>query len=345
MEYSPGLRGVIAGETSISTVGKEGKALSYRGVDVIGLAESNNYQDTVGLIVNDSLDGASFTKFFTSYYEEICNNKFYLSLFNDLFQKLHPMDVLRTIVSSSGEIDKASEIEQVSRMIALSSFGIASYFDSQNRKLNDEYLVASALLPGQEDVEFFEALDDVLILYAEHGFNASTFACRVSASTRSDLTSSITAGIGTLKGELHGGANEEAIKLIKSFTMPEEAIIGIKEKLSKKEKIMGFGHGVYKIRDPRSSVVKDWVEKLSRNDEQKNNYEIAMAIDKVMKDEKDLFPNVDFYGGLLLDILGFETDLFTPIFVVGRTAGWSAHYFEQREQDTLIRPAARYTGK
>ena len=350
MDYSPGLRGVVAGETSISTVGVEGKSLSYRGVDAVELTRTNNYQDTASLIIDDVLDGTDFIKYFNYHFNKICENEFYYNLFLSLREELHPMDVIRTIVSSSGELKDASSIEQTARMIALVSFVIAHFVDNGSDKIQgglqiEEYLVSSALLPGQEDTQLLEALDDVLILYAEHGFNASTFACRVSASTRSDLTSSISAGIGTLKGELHGGANEEAAKLVNSFSTVEEAIIGIKNKLSNKERIMGFGHGVYKIKDPRSQIVKSWLEKLSVNDKEINKFEIAKAIDVTMKEEKDLFPNVDFYGGLLLNLLGFKTELFTPIFVVGRTAGWSAHYFEQREQDILIRPAAKYIGK
>ena len=350
MEYSPGLRGVIAGETSISTVGVEGESLSYRGVDAVDLTETHNYQETVSLIVTDSLDSKEFVKHFDFHYTRICENDFYNRLFLDLKEELHPMDVIRTIVSSSGELEGSSPIEQTSRIIALSSYVIAKFADngsvSEKRGFqNEDYLVSSSLLPGEENLDILKALDDVLILYAEHGFNASTFACRVSASTRSDLTSSITAGIGTLKGELHGGANEEASKLINSFGSPEEAITGVKNMLSNKEKIMGFGHGVYKIKDPRSRIVKEWVKKLSVEEKDLNKFEIAKAIDATMKEEKDLFPNVDFYGGLLLELLGFNIDLFTPIFVVGRTAGWSAHYFEQRQQDTLIRPAAKYIGK
>ena len=350
MDYSPGLRGVIAGETSISTVGAEGKALSYRAVDAVDLTRSNNYQDTASLIVDDTLDGTNFTKYFNYHYNKICENEFYYNLFLSVREELHPMDVVRTVISSSGELKDVSSIEQTARMVALSSFVVAHYVNNDSEKIQgglqiEEYLVSSALLPGQENTQILEALDDVLILYAEHGFNASTFACRVSASTRSDLTSSISAGIGTLKGELHGGANEEAIKLINSFSTVEEAIIGIKNKLFNKEKIMGFGHGVYKIKDPRSQVVKSWVEKLSIDENEINKFEIAKTIDATMKEEKDLFPNVDFYGGLLLDLLGFKSELFTPIFVVGRIAGWSAHYFEQRGQDVLIRPAAKYIGK
>ena len=184
----------------------------------------------------------------------------------------------------------------------------------------------------------------MLILYAEHGFNASTFATRVTASTRADLTGAIVSGIATLKGELHGGANERAVELINSFETIEDAEKGIKELLEKKTKIMGFGHGVYKVQDPRSPIVKNWVSKLTSNESSKLRFEIAQKIDQIMDDEKNLFPNVDFYGGLLLAELGFEVDLFTPIFVAGRSIGWASHYFEQREQDILIRPAAKYIG-
>jgi 2-methylcitrate synthase len=199
-------------------------------------------------------------------------------------------------------------------------------------------------LPYNSSREKLEALDDMLILYAEHGFNASTFATRVTASTRADLTGAIVSGIATLKGELHGGANERAVELIDSFSTVEETEVGVKALLDEKKKIMGFGHGVYKIQDPRSPVVKNWVEKLVDTDFSKNRFEIAKKIDEIMDTEKNLFPNVDFYGGLLLAELGFEVDLFTPIFVAGRSVGWAAHYFEQREQDILIRPAAKYIG-
>ena len=200
------------------------------------------------------------------------------------------------------------------------------------------------MLSNNASSDQLQALDDILILYAEHGFNASTFATRVTGSTRSDLTSSIVSGIGTLKGELHGGANERAVELINSFKDIDDATSGVMKMLEEKKKIMGFGHGVYKIQDPRSPVVKSWVEKLISDDDAKLRYEIAKKIDEIMDKEKKLFPNVDFYGGLLLSELDFDVNLFTPIFVAGRSVGWAAHYFEQRADDTLIRPAAKYIG-
>ena len=346
MEYSPGLRGVIAGETSISTVGEEGTSLRYRGYDATELTRNNTYEEVASLIINDSLDGDQFKLAFSKFYEDASHDDWLTKIINNLKEKgLHPMDVLRTIVSSSKELDSDTQIELAARISATVCFIIASYHEDETDELSDDYLVASSLMPNSSDSQMLEALDDMLILYAEHGFNASTFATRVTASTRADLTGAIVSGIATLKGELHGGANERAVELVNSFNNTDEAEIGINELLKQKKKIMGFGHGVYKRQDPRSPIVKDWVTKLAKSESSKNRFEIAKKIDEIMDEKKNLFPNVDFYGGLLLAELGFDVSIFTPIFVAGRSVGWSAHYFEQREQDILIRPAAKYTGK
>ena len=352
MEFSPGLRGVVAGETAISTVGKEGTSLRYRGFDATELTQNNTYEEVASLIITNSLDDKDYKKSFAKYYLEISKDTNLNNLLEEIKQKLHPMDVVRTIVSYKGELttlrkqklDQEDKTELSSRINATVCYIIASYHQESCDELDSEYLVASSLLPNNSSREKLEALDDMLILYAEHGFNASTFATRVTASTRADLTGAIVSGIATLKGELHGGANERAVELIDSFSTIEETEVGVKALLDEKKKIMGFGHGVYKIQDPRSPVVKHWVEKLVDTDFSKNRFEIAKKIDEIMDTEKNLFPNVDFYGGLLLAELGFEVDLFTPIFVAGRSVGWAAHYFEQREQDILIRPAAKYIG-
>lgn len=349
MEYSPGLRGVIAGETSISTVGKEGTSLRYRGYDATNLTSKNTYEDVAALIIQDSFDSDNFKEAFTKFYNTAVEDRALIKYIEDLKslhppKGIHPMALLRTIVSGGEEMDSDTEIELVARISATVCFAIASYHKADTNILSDKYLVASSLLPNDASDEMLEALDDILILYAEHGFNASTFATRVTASTRADLTGAIVSGISTLKGELHGGANERAVELINSFDNPDEAELGVKKLLEEKKKIMGFGHGVYKVQDPRSPIVKNWVEKLAVSEYSKNRFEIAKKIDQVMDSEKNLFPNVDFYGGLLLAELGFDIDLFTPIFVAGRTVGWAAHYFEQREQDILIRPAAKYIG-
>ncbi len=352
MEFSPGLRGVVAGETSISTVGKEGTSLRYRGYDATDLTKNNTYEQVASLIIADSLNDKDFKKSFAKYYLEISKDQKINDLLSEIKQTLHPMDVIRTVVSYKGELttlrkqqlDKEDKTELSARINATVCYIIASYHEESCDELDSQYLVASSLLPNSSSKDQLEALDDMLILYAEHGFNASTFATRVTASTRADLTGAIVSGIATLKGELHGGANERAVELINSFDSVEEAIDGVKQLLENKKKIMGFGHGVYKVQDPRSPIVKSWVEKLVHTEFSKNRFEIAKKIDQIMDEEKNLFPNVDFYGGLLLAELGFEVDLFTPIFVAGRSVGWAAHYFEQREQDILIRPAAKYIG-
>ena len=352
MEYSPGLRGVIAGETAISTVGKEGTSLRYRGYDATELTSNNTYEEVASLIITDSIEDKNFKKSFSKYYLETTKDAKLNELLGEIKEKLHPMDVVRTIVSYKGELttlrqkslDNEDKTELSARITAIVCYIIASYHQESCDELDKQFLVASSLLPNGSTKEKLEALDDMLILYAEHGFNASTFATRVTASTRADLTGAIVSGIATLKGELHGGANERAVELINSFETVDDAEKGIKALLEQKTKIMGFGHGVYKIQDPRSPIVKNWVSRLVNSDESKNRLDIAQKIDQIMDEEKNLFPNVDFYGGLLLAELGFEVDLFTPIFVAGRSVGWASHYFEQREQDILIRPAAKYTG-
>ena len=352
MEFSPGLRGVVAGETSISTVGKEGTSLRYRGYDATDLTKNNTYEQVASLIIADSLNDKDFKKSFSKYYLEISKDQKINDLLSEIKQTLHPMDVVRTLVSYKGELttlrkqqlDKEDKTELSARINATVCYIIASYHEESCDELDSQYLVASSLLPNSSSKDQLEALDDMLILYAEHGFNASTFATRVTASTRADLTGAIVSGIATLKGELHGGANERAVELINSFDSVDETVVGVKKLLEQKKKIMGFGHGVYKVQDPRSPIVKSWVEKLAQTEFSKNRFEIAKKIDQIMDEEKNLFPNVDFYGGLLLAELGFEVDLFTPIFVAGRSVGWAAHYFEQREQDILIRPAAKYIG-
>ena len=352
MDYSPGLRGVIAGETAISTVGKEGTSLRYRGYDATELTSENTYEEVASLILTEFLEDKNFKKSFSKYYLETTKDAKLNDLLIEIKEKLHPMDVVRTIVSYKGELttlkntilDNEDKTELSARITAIVCYIIASYHQESCDELDMQYVVASSLLPNGASKEKLEALDDMLILYAEHGFNASTFATRVTASTRADLTGAIVSGIATLKGELHGGANERAVELINSFETVDDAEKGIKALLEQKTKIMGFGHGVYKIQDPRSPIVKNWVSRLVNSDESKNRFEIAQKIDQIMDEEKNLFPNVDFYGGLLLAELGFEVDLFTPIFVAGRSVGWASHYFEQREQDILIRPAAKYTG-
>jgi len=286
MDYSPGLRGVVAGETSISTVGREGTSLRYRGYDAVELTKSQTYEDVVSLIIDDSLDGTNFKNYYKSHFVDMFNNEFLNSVLTEIKNKMHPMDVLKVITSLVGEYEGKSRLDATARLSAVNCYVIAVINNAVSTNFVDEYVVASSLLKDNASAEKIEALDDILILYAEHGFNASTFATRVTASTRSDLTSSIISGIGTLKGELHGGANEKAVKMITQFSTVDEAKDGILNLLSQKQKIMGFGHGVYKIQDPRSPIVKSWVEKLSVTDDAINRFNIAKEIDRLMDSEK-----------------------------------------------------------
>ena len=231
MDYSPGLRGVIAGETAISTVGKEGTSLRYRGHDATDLTSNKTYEEVASLILTDSIEDKNFKKSFSKYYLETSKDTKLNELLGEIKEKLHPMDVVRTIVSYKGELttlrkkslDNEDKTELSARITAIVCYIIASYHQEVCDELDKQYLVASSLLPNGTSKEKLEALDDMLILYAEHGFNASTFATRVTASTRADLTGAIVSGIATLKGELHGGANERAVELINSFETVDDA--------------------------------------------------------------------------------------------------------------------------
>ena len=189
-----------------------------------------------------------------------------------------------------------------------------------------------------------QCIDTSLILYAEHEFNASTFACRVCAGTLSDMHSAITAGIGTLRGPLHGGANEAAMALIEKFGSTDEALAGVKGMLERKEKVMGFGHAVYKVQDPRNAINKDWSRRLSDGHAKSHLYPVSETIEKLLADEKGMFANADFYSASMYHFMGIATELFTPIFVCSRLTGWAAHVKEQRADNKLIRPGAQYIG-
>jgi 2-methylcitrate synthase len=187
-------------------------------------------------------------------------------------------------------------------------------------------------------------LDVSLILYAEHEFNASTFAARIITSTLSDVHSAVAGAIGALAGPLHGGANEEAMRLIEAFPDPAQAERGVRARLERKEKIMGFGHRIYTVSDPRSPIIKEWARRLAQSEEQKRLFAVAEAIERVMWEDKKLFPNLDFYSALSYRFCGIPTELYTPMFVLARTSGWMAHIIEQRSDNKLIRPISRYTG-
>jgi 2-methylcitrate synthase len=267
------------------------------------------------------------------------------------------MDVLRTSCSMLGNLepegDFGREGDVADRLLALLPSMMAYWYRFAHEGVRIKTSTRDASIAGHilhmltgepPQEEHRRALDVALILYAEHEFNASTFACRVCAATLSDFYSAVTAGIGTLRGPLHGGANEAAMALIEPLRTPEEARRHVLAMLGRKEKVMGFGHAVYKIRDPRSPIIKSWAKRLAGGASDAYLYAVSEAIESVMREQKSLFPNLDFYSACAFHFMGIPTSLFTPLFVCSRITGWGAHIMEQRSDNKLIRPSADYIG-
>lgn len=353
-----GLAGVVAGETAISTVGKEGMGLTYRGYSIRDLAEHATFEEVAHLLLTDHLPNRAQL---TGYLGTLKQLRELPSALRSALELIpansHPMDVMRTGASVLGNLEPEGpgrpQLVAADRLLATFP-GMLLYwhhYSTSGRRIetnSDELSLAGHFLrllhQRDPDPNHARVVDGSLTLYAEHEFNASTFTARVAASTLADLHSAITAAIGTLKGPLHGGANEAAMELAQRFATPDEAEAGILGMLARKELIMGFGHRVYRISDPRSDVIKPWAERLCRETGQERLFAVFERIEQVMRREKQLFPNLDFYSAAAYHVCGIPTLFFTPLFVMARVTGWAAHVFEQRANNRLIRPAADYTG-
>lgn len=353
-----GLAGVVAGRSAIATVGLAGKGLNYRGYSIEDLAANATFEEVAYLLQYGTLPTRDELEHYTNKLIELRTLPESLKTVLKLIPKnTHPMDVLRTGCSFLGTIEPENDCSQqyeiADRLLALfpgmMCYWYAYHFKDQELSgYSDETTVGGhflALLQGKKPSTIeVDMMNVSLILYAEHEFNASTFAARVTAATLSDFYSAVTSAIGTLRGPLHGGANEAAMELIERFKNADDAEAGLKHMLANKEKIMGFGHRVYTTCDPRSDIIKKWSFRLGEEQNNLDLYHISERIEEVMWSEKKLFPNLDFYSASAYHYCDIPTPLFTPIFVMSRITGWSAHIFEQRADNKLIRPTSEYIG-
>lgn len=353
-----GLRGQVAGRTALCTVGTQGTGLSYRGYDVDDLADNCIFEEVAHLILKGHLPNQSELDAYQSKLSGLRSLPDALKAGLELIPaSAHPMDVMRTGVSLLGnlepETDFSEQQDKVDRILALlpaivvywyrfSHEGVRIDTNTGAKTIGGHFL---HMLHGKAPSALHEQVMNVsLILYAEHEFNASTFNGRVAASTLTDIFSVVTGAIGTLRGPLHGGANEAAMEMIEQWHSADEAEAGILQRLANKELIMGFGHAVYKERDPRNAIIKKWSEKLSKEVGDETLYAVSVRCEEVMKREKGMFCNADFFHASAYNFMGIPTSLFTPIFVMSRVTGWAAHAFEQRADNRIIRPSAEYTG-
>ena len=353
-----GLRGQVAGQTALCTVGTQGSGLNYRGYDVDDLADNCQFEEVAYLILKGELPTQQQLDDYKTKLRSLRSIPEPLKKCLELIPaNAHPMDVLRTGISMLGNLETEDNFDQqektVDRILAILPSIITYWYRYANDGVRIDTNTGADSIGGH----FLQLLHDKapsklheqvmhvsLILYAEHEFNASTFNGRVCASTLSDMHSIITGAIGTLRGPLHGGANEAAMAMIENWQSPEEAEREILGKLERKELIMGFGHAVYRERDPRNAIIKKWSEKLADSIGDTVLYPVSVRCEEVMKREKGLFCNADFFHASAYHFMGIPTALFTPIFVMSRVTGWAAHAFEQRANNRIIRPSAEYTG-